>query len=187
MVSTDGRKWAYHGTDYTVAKKIEEGGFTFKSSDYHWLGNGVYFYLDYSLAKWWTSKPSAKFGTEIKDKSIIKCEVTFTDTSLDLMNLEHFNFFCNVFFREFWPYYQQYHPLEETNWGKIRCSYCDYLHNQYDFDMILGNFDVQSQPYHTDQMNFNEYIYNNFQMKYTEIQLCVFSTGKIVLKNIEKI
>ncbi|MFR2561553.1 MAG: hypothetical protein ACLS8R_01670 [Anaeromassilibacillus sp.] len=46
---------AYHGTDRERAEKILAGAFRVKANDEHWLGTGVYFYLDASLARWWTT------------------------------------------------------------------------------------------------------------------------------------
>lgn len=54
---------AYHGTDYNIAKLIITQGFTFNKNPEHWLGNGIYLYQDYSLAKWWTTNPTKNLGT----------------------------------------------------------------------------------------------------------------------------
>ena len=62
---------AFHGTDYDVAQKIDHEGFISKPSLEHWLGNAIYFYIDELLAKWWTTRPSNKFGTSISWITII--------------------------------------------------------------------------------------------------------------------
>ena len=81
----------YHGTDLENAKKICKNGFRWKQNDEHWLGNGVYFYLDRDLAEWWTTNPSKIFGTEIKVPCILSAEVSIKDERvLDLRNLQDY-------------------------------------------------------------------------------------------------
>ena len=62
----------YHGTDFDIAQKICAEGFMCKTNLEHWLGNGIYFYLDKPLAKWWTTNPSKKFGTVIKQPVVLE-------------------------------------------------------------------------------------------------------------------
>ena len=50
----------YHGTEFEIAQKICKEEFICKKNLEHWLGNGIYFYLDKPLAKWWTTNPSKK-------------------------------------------------------------------------------------------------------------------------------
>ncbi|WP_125762868.1 hypothetical protein [Companilactobacillus hulinensis] len=46
---------AYHGTSYEIANKIKnERKFIYHERPGHWLGNGVYFFMeDPDAAKWW--------------------------------------------------------------------------------------------------------------------------------------
>lgn len=99
----------YHGTDKTYAEKILKNGFTIIPNKSHWLGNGVYFYLDYDLAKWWTGKPSQRFGAEITLPCVVSVELDVgNDSVLDLRKLEDYRK-CLELFPEFRRYaYQEF-------------------------------------------------------------------------------
>ena len=46
----------YHGTTSSAQESIENHGLDpnlVEKRDDHWLGQGVYFYDDFDLAKWW--------------------------------------------------------------------------------------------------------------------------------------
>ena len=49
------------------------GGFRCKPNKEHWLGEGIYFYTDKSLAEWWTTNPTKNHGIEITVSAIIEC------------------------------------------------------------------------------------------------------------------
>ena len=45
----------YHGTSHEKFLKIKSNGFIVKPRSDHWLGNGIYFFLDdVDKAKWWS-------------------------------------------------------------------------------------------------------------------------------------
>lgn len=47
----------YHGTDRGSYLKIKKNGFEFSFRNNHWLGNGIYFFLDdIDKAKWWAEQ-----------------------------------------------------------------------------------------------------------------------------------
>lgn len=171
----------YHGTDYRNAVKIKSEGFTYKPNKEHWLGNGVYFYQDYSLAKWWTQNPTSKFGTKVEKPAILCCKIEVDDNKiLNLLKLEDYIMFCSIFEQEFYLRYKQRSSLVSHSWKKIRCAYCDYLKREFELDMLVGNFYKIDQPY---QPNKNNNIFDLFLLKYTEIQICIFNTD--VIKKIE--
>ncbi|MBR3809179.1 MAG: hypothetical protein IKK46_02615, partial [Clostridia bacterium] len=61
-----------HGTDASVVNDILKNGFIYKPNDEHWLGDGIYFFLDENLAEWWTTNPTKKSGMHIQILSYIK-------------------------------------------------------------------------------------------------------------------
>ena len=80
----------YHGTDLECAQKIVNTEFSFNYSETHWLGNGSYFFIDESLAKWWTHNPSKRFGVKVNTGAILKCTILLKEGHyLDLRNLQH--------------------------------------------------------------------------------------------------
>ena len=143
----------YHGTDYNHALSIQKEGFVIKPSIEHWLGNGVYFYVDDSLAKWWTSKPSKKFGVDVKESGLVICEVDIEHLSvLNLQKLSDYFTFCSLFKKEFWPLYKSRAGKKPVHYKKIRCAYCDYLKAMYGYNAIIGNFYLPDQPYLSEEM-----------------------------------
>jgi hypothetical protein len=179
----------FHGTDKTAAIEIINSNFLYKKSEEHWLGNGAYFYLDYSLAKWWTSKPSKKFGTKINEPAILKCSIEVNyDEILDLRKLESFEEFAKIYKSDFLPKVFDdtiiCHGISGANIKdvkKLRCTYCDYLSKLYELKAIIGTFHLPSQPYLKDDYGDG---FNQFDIAYTETQLCVFDQGIIKEKEI---
>ncbi len=179
----------YHGTDYTVAEKIISDKFSYNTSDEHWLGNGIYFYEDFSLAKWWTSKPSTKFGSKIVKPAIISCSLMLEDDKiLDLRSLDNYIEFSAIYNDEFIPQvFKGYIKVErEPSSGKfhtkkLRCTFCDYLKDQFELQAIIGTFDLPSQPYLPPHY---EEGFKSFSLNYIETQVCVFDPNVIRNKQI---
>lgn len=175
----------YHGTDLHCAKQIMSSTFKFKYNDKHWLGNGVYFYLDFSLARWWTTNPSQKFGVRVTAPAIVEVDFNFDegkDEILDLRKLSDYDTFTKIYFDEFIPLIESGvfdFSLLSTN--RIRCSFCDYLKRQYDLKAIIGNFSLPNQPYISDR--YRE-LQSKMKLSYIETQLCVFDLNVIVSKKL---
>lgn len=161
---------AYHGTDFEIAEQIKKNGFIAKESPEHWLGNGIYFFLDESLAKWWT-KIDKPFGSKIIKPAIIKCKLTFEDNKLfNLLQLNTYNEFIDMF-SDFYKMYCKNKPTILPNWKKLRCTFCDYVHIIKNLDGILGNFIKKEASYkNSSNQNFKKLL-----LEYTEIQICVFN------------
>lgn len=175
----------YHGTDYSHALSVQKDGFVIRPSIEHWLGNGVYFYMDESLAKWWTSKPSKKFGVGITQPALIVCEVDVEHLSvLDLRNLSDYFFFCDSWKNEFWPLYEKRAGSKPVDYRRVRCAYCDYLKALYEYDAIIGTFHLPNQPYLSKDMGS---LGSLLKLEYTEVQVCVFDSKHITVNRIEKV
>lgn len=176
--------FAYHGTDLERAKEIVKSDFIYKHNSKHWLGNGVYFYLDYSLAKWWTTNPSKMFGTKINTESIIQVEIEIDENDiLDLRILEDYKEFSDIYYNEFIPEIDTgiLGEINSHNYKKVRCSFCDYLKNSYDLKCIIGNFDIPSQRYIPNKCRkLSDYL----KLHYIETQVCLFDTQLIKTKTI---
>ena len=176
---------AYHGTDYSIAELIVSQGFAFHKNPEHWLGNGIYLYQDYSLAKWWTTNPTKKFGSSIKERAIVSCRLSLDENRIiNLLKLDDYLQFSNIFEEEFYPRYKKRNPIVMPSWKQLRCAYCDYLNIAYELDAIIGNFNKQDQPY-LPQKHRNEF--DDFLLQYTEVQICVFDKKMITDVTIQKI
>lgn len=176
----------YHGTDYDVAKIIISSGFKFKQNNEHWLGNGIYFYNDISLAWWWTEKPTNKFGTDIKVPGVIKCTLTAEEEKiLDLRKLDHYIWFADRY-KEFYErvinseiVVEKEEHSDEFNAKRLRCAFCDFLKNKFTIDVLVGTFDLPEQPYLPCEYGTG---FNKFALHYIETQICVFNSSIITNK-----
>lgn len=173
----------YHGTDLSNAKRIVKTEFIYRYNKKHWLGNGIYFYLDLSLAEWWTTNPSEKFGVKVKDAAIVKTILEIQDNNLlDLRKLSDYTEFTELYFNEYIPLLNSgVFDIAITNRKQIRCSFCDYLKRQYDLQAIIGNFSLLTQPYLPDK--YKEFS-KNMNLYYIETQLCLFDNNCIIEKSI---
>lgn len=173
----------YHGTDLENANRILSTDFIYKQSATHWLGNGVYFYIDLSLAKWWTSNPSKTYGVKVTTPAIVKVTIEIPDSVsfLDLRKLSDYKEFSNIFFDEYLPLLRLgTFSINSTNRRRIRCSFCDYLKAQYSLKAIIGNFSLPNQPYLTHYKS----LASQLQLYYIETQMCLFDTSYIIKKEL---
>lgn len=174
----------YHGTDKKAAKNIQKEGFRLKASHEHWLGNGIYFYTDRTLAEWWTTNPTDSFGTKIQKPVIMRCTINKSESELKILNLldlEDYEFYYKEFVDCFWPKYSAEHPKEGAEYKKIRCAYLDFLKALYGLDIVIGNFNIPEQPY---MIGVQHKIFESLKMVYTEIQVCVFDSSIISIEEI---
>ena len=91
------RYQCYHGTGETNSTEILSSQvFKFKQRSNHWLGQGVYFFInDYEKAKWWanhnrpnkeTSPVVLKFEVQLKESELLDL-----NTEKDLKKLDDFS------------------------------------------------------------------------------------------------
>ena len=183
---------AFHGTDKKFVSGLINDKFIYKQNDEHWLGNGAYFFADYSLAEWWTTNPTSKFGVRVKDRAIIRCEITVQeDAVMDLRKLSDFNQFVDTYREEFHPLLMSGRIVckgvdpdhidkdNKTATNRIRCFYCDYLKYRFPLKMIIGNFYKPDQPYLPTE--YGE-LFQKFDITYIETQMCIFDQTVIIDK-----
>ncbi len=169
---------AYHGTDASVVNDILKNGFIYKPNDEHWLGDGIYFFLDENLAEWWTTNPTKKSGMHIQDPAIIECTIEIEEEHLlDLRNLKNYTNYVdlyNSFFRE-WAFRAR---DEKVNFNQIRCAFFNYISKVYSVDAIIAPFIVPEQPY-MPQYRDTKYA-DEMRIMYTEIQLCINKSQSVI-------
>ncbi len=160
----------YHGTDYEIAQAIEREGFIIKKNDEHWLGNGIYFYIDDTLAKWWTTNPTKKHGSVINNPAIIKSALVVPNEHvLDLRKKDDFNKLI-VWEAEYRSKFMEYASGDEININKYRCALFDDIFCRRSIDVIICGFDSKEQPYNDNRM---VELLNKLKIAYTEVQVCV--------------
>lgn len=165
----------FHGTNLSNARIIKEEGFKVKMNKRHWLGNGIYFFEDYSLAKWWTTNPSENFGTIVDQPAIITCKLLLDSSRiLNLLLLEDYTQFVEIFEKEFYPMYKKHNVINfEFDEEVLRCTYCDFLKKGYHIDAIIGNFYIPTQPY---LPVIHDLEFERLLLTYTEVQYCIFNS-----------
>lgn len=161
----------YHGTDATVAKKIASDKFVPKPSPCHWLGNGIYFYFDRSLAEWWTTNPTSKFGCRVSEPALLKVEVEINETEiLDLRKFDTYVEIANEFERFFTELYIPFHR-ETISEMQIKCLFFDwYFLTNKNIKMIIGDFYSLDQPYF--EHNERDF-YEHTNLLFGETQVCL--------------
>lgn len=167
----------YHGTDLDAAELIlKEKKFVWSPNKEHWLGNGFYFYDDLSLAKWWTTKPTKKFGIKINKPAILKCEITYNEEEIcDLGKYEDYNFFLENYF-DYYEWYLKNGPKERVNYKTHRCAYCDFFKDRFGYEMLIGNFYLPDQPYLSE--HYPDFV-KAIGLPYIEKQYCVYENELI--------
>ena len=175
---------AFHGTDKNCAERILKSDFKSKPNKAHWLGNGIYFYLDNSLAQWWTSKPSKTFGAKILNPAIICCKIDVNeDFVIDLRKYEDYEMFIKIYYDHFLPLVISGRiKIKLDDFRHLRCDYCDFFSQKIVCKMIIGNFYLPTQPY-LKKEHYREFS-NKFKLAYTEVQVCLFDTTCIKNKEI---
>ncbi|MCM1297387.1 MAG: hypothetical protein NC311_17760 [Muribaculaceae bacterium] len=171
----------FHGTDYNLALQIQDSEFVVKKSDSHWLGNGIYFYVDEALAKWWTTNPTEKFGSSIKDPAIIRSTISIDNSRiLDLRKRDDYERFIR------WE--DEFNRLlienrnDDLDWHIYRCALFDSIFNYKDIDMIIGCFDANEQPYISEAMFC---LLKKLHLAYPEVQVCIKPSSQKYIKIIE--
>lgn len=176
---------AFHGTDKKWVSAIISDKFTYRKNKEHWLGNGVYFFIDLDLAKWWTTNPTKKFGGNIDKRAIIHCNISVgRDEVLDLRTLQDYKQFVDIYREEYLPNFFNRGIIfnKKIQARTIRCAYCDYLKTRYNLKMIIGTFYMPTQPYLPEKYGK---LFNRFNISYIEAQICVFDQD--IIKNKEDV
>ena len=144
---------AYHGTDKSVASDIVESGFRCKPNNEHWLGEGIYLYIDKALAEWWTTKPTKKHGTNITQPVIVECSVEVSEERvLNLCTLGGYKKYIDLFEISDIEKIKKY-VLSEEIWeefpGDISLNYLTELVSWQEADdgmiRIFVRYDVESE------------------------------------------
>lgn len=171
---------AYHATDKSNANAIIEDNFLYHPSDVHWLGDGVYFFLDKELAfRWGYFCPTKKYG-KISVPAVIEALIRVDDDELfDMRKLESFN---EAMFRfdEFWNYVRGYYI--DTNpdrdfYDRLECAFFNWLTSKLNLKCIICEFDKRRISFaQTD----SSHVFNKLRLSYMETQMCVKDVSLII-------
>lgn len=173
----------YHATDKSCAKKIVNGNFVVKANYEHWLGNGIYFYFDKALAKWWATNPSKRFGIIICEPAILKIKINIPDEKvLDLRDFNNFTEMINELQKYFKNLIKE-NSVIELNWDQVVCSFFNYYFAKKGIALIIGSFDAVNQPYN---IGNKDSIIGKTKLRFVETQICLLDNAQeyIVSKEI---
>jgi hypothetical protein len=171
----------YHGTEIKNVDKILKSEFTSIERSDHWLGQGIYFYKDLSLAKWWAEK---KFKGVYSQASVIQVEILVEDSNL--LNLDSIDG-MDKFFREIKKILKNSTISFKFMDNKRTENFCfalDLLKAELGTSVIIRSF-LRDNPSYGEQ-NINTFERDFFNLPcdfaYLETQICVSSNEDIKTK-----
>jgi hypothetical protein len=170
----------YHGTELQYVDEILKKGFTHRIRDDHWLGQGIYFYTDLELAKWWAN---TKFKKLDRQPAVIKVVIEVDDTAfLDLDTVAGMDFFFNKS-KELLSD-MSFGVRVEDNLYKNLCFALDYLKEMEDIQVVRYTFSKDSPSYGIQRIADFEKQYFKLprDFAYHETQICVSENDLIVHK-----
>ncbi len=168
----------YHGTFKDNVNNILSEGYTPKMRDNHWLGQGIYFYDDIELAKWFASRRYA--GKHGKQISVIKSLLSTIDEKvLDLNTRKGVDF---VFEKISEIIDQLNIVFDKDNEIKNRCILLDIIKEYHQIDIIIKTFQTTSQTYGKVNIEWFEKNYFPTGFNYNETQICASNNECIVYK-----
>jgi len=181
----------YHGTISSYKESIKKEGLdpekTNKRED-HWLGDGVYFFEKYKMAKWWGNTLASKrtsniysivYKTEIE---VLKKNMLDLDISEDL---DKFGDFSLELDKEL----KKNKHLKFKSQHEIRGLFFNYYKIKNNIFVIMNTFEKEKTTYakHRDKKDLSNQIplFKALGLSYKERQICV--SNKKCIKNIEVI
>jgi hypothetical protein len=168
---------AYHVTDANNVESIKKNNFTFQSSEEHWLGDGIYFFLDSALAKkWGESKPTYKFGS-INKPIVLKANIVVDESEvIDMRFLDDYNAMKNAFDSYWCSVCSLNKALDKANYKKIRCAFFNACIKKTGCKCLIAYLSERNNL-----ADYTEY-YREFaflKTPYMEVQMCVTDNSVI--------
>lgn len=172
----------YHATSSVFVNSIKKYGFKFKYNEEHWLGNGVYFFLDPYLAEWWGRNPTKKFGSDLPNDKILQVKITaLEDDVCDLRILKDY-LFCNETYKMFCSELEDAgEPILHSEITKthLRCMYFDWLVENFKVKVCIASFFKVNPEYLEIGQMQQQSLNKSIGIPFYEVQLCVFDKGVI--------
>ena len=175
---------AYHATDRKNLNTILNTNFTYRQNNEHWLGNGVYFFLDPALADDWCEKQkkSYQYG-HIKNGIIIHVLIHVDGNDLlDLRQLDEYNYVRRNFEKFISKLRTMNINIEEMRPKQLVCSFFDMLQASEHIKCFIANFNERSNSLPKSLKKQTEALWTQFNMPFVETQVCLFDVSCITLK-----
>jgi hypothetical protein len=171
----------YHGTHIKYVNSILSEGFKSNEREDHWLGQGIYFYADFELAKWWAEK---KFNRFRKTAAIIYVEIKAESKDiLDLDTLSGYNFFLTEI-KQILSKLKISFKFPVDKRIENLCFALDLLKNELGINVIIRTFSKKNPSYGGHKISDFEKNYFNlpYDFVYLEKQICVTNNTVVSLK-----
>jgi hypothetical protein len=171
----------YHGTNINYVNSILSEGFKSNVREDHWLGQGIYFYADFELAKWWAEK---KFNRFRKTAAIIYVEIKAESKDiLDLDTLSGYNFFLTEI-KQILSILKIRIKFSLDKRIENLCFALDLLKNELGINVIIRTFPKKNPSYGGHNISDFEKNYFNlpYDFVYLEKQICVTNNTVFSLK-----
>lgn len=173
----------YHNTDASNVDNIFKHGFTYRYSDTHWLGQGIYFFADAETA---FLNLNMLDHTEEQKTIEVKIEVPESEF-LDMDNTENLNSFIQYCENQLQLLKQQgkAYTVKENDKKKamlkFKCFFLDAFKAEKGYGVIIKTFPKEKPPYAaTIHINGIDRLGLAFLEKY----ICVSDNKYIVKKNL---
>lgn len=170
----------YHGTEAEWADAILRDGFRVRKVSDAWFGNGIYFWLDRNQAVWW-----ARDKKSYTEPAIISCDLDDNNINkLDLRIIDDLSRF-NGYHEEFHKLVSMYAKKSIStdcgvmNINEYRCSFCDYLFDNKNIELIIAQLNPEKQPYLSDYQGLLEAT----GLCFPEVQVCLRENRQDLLFN----
>lgn len=170
----------FHGTTMSSLEKIlSERNFTFENRNDHWIGNGVYFFVDDpSKAKWWAKQACKKASRSesvihkqavifLEGYSILRSKVIDLDTEYDRIKIRNFI----KYLEGLGTVIKTIGSDEDQKMNQKRCQVIDIFVAYYDIYASKKTF--YKEELVKDKEIYEHGISNN------EIQFCIFNQNTI--------
>ena len=161
----------YHGTKYDNAQSIIKNGFDLKKCtprDDHWLGKGIYFFVDKEFAYWWADLHGDN-GTVLR--SNIDCD---DDRYLDLDRVS-----IKVAFLEECKKYRKMFSKGYKNRKQLRCSMIEIYRRVFNYLVVSESFVVSYKSSFFKKFQIDKSQVNSMWVNFLQKQVCVCENSLI--------
>lgn len=172
----------YHGTCTKYRSDIDEYGLDPSKCKYrndHWLGQGVYFFEDYSQALWWAKDIASKSCNQDSFALIYKADIIVDKNQV--LNLDNNNE-LDEFYTVMCKIIQGIESDGEKRYpiftpGEFRAVYLDYYKQEYNIAVIIYTFQKNAVKYTTsrtkEELSIQKELAKNLNILFKEKQICV--------------
>lgn len=175
-----GKIFGYHGTHSSNVKEIINNGFAATVRKDHWLGQGIYFYDNQELSKWWI---------ETKNKSKLNCaiiETTIIFEGNNTLNLDEVAG-LDFFFKEGKTLLDGLGikiEFKEKEYYRNICLLLDLLKKKHTIKIVIATFSKKSPKYADSNVHGFEKSYFKLPhgISYKERQICISDNSVITNK-----